>query len=270
MIKIFKILILTAVGILLVHCSSSTGPEPDTRTELEKLLDQSPRIDREAELAAMWLSDDLVAPESLYLAVRDGYSRIRSKYSNTIPKVEETVFLYNRGISKIKLYMTDEAREQIRNGTYTSWDSLNELLPLINIDTLNISYQSVNCVELHFDKRLNPDRLAEYFTDLDGVSSVSRDIYYSPWNVPQNFLPWIVDGKLTFLVNTPIIGPITGIPYNHFWYFKTVDNDFEFIGDFETTDSIWPDWWDEIHCAHHNFTNYSMNYCDSIAELQGD
>ena len=266
--KLITMIIILAGSILLMHCSSSTGPEPDNRTELEKLLDLSPRIDREAELAAMWLSDDLVAPESLYLAIRDGYSRIRSKYGQEIPKVEEATFFYNRKPSKIELYMTDEAKQQIRNGTYTAWDSLNEILPLFEIDTQDITYGALNIIYLKFDKLLNPDRLLEYYANLEGIKWIYREIYTSIWDDPQNFLPWIVDGKLAFLVSTPILGEM-GVPDNQFWYFKYTEGDYEYIGTFESTDSIWPDWWDEIKCAHINFNRFSMNYCDSIADLGG-
>ena len=269
MIKIFKILILTAVSILIVYCSSSTGPEPDTRTELEKLLDQTPRIDREAELAAMWLSDDLVAPESLYLAVRDGYSRIRSKYSNDIPMVEEATFFYNRDVSAIRIFMTAEGLSEIRSGSYTAWDSLNEMLNLNGIDTSGIMYTSYSGVKLLFNGRLNPDRLEEYYDTLENVEYANRLLIYTIWDDPQNFLPWIVDGKLAFLVSTPIFGQME-FPDNQFWYFKYIDGDYEYIGTFESTDSDYPDWWDEIKCAHINFNNYRMNYCDSISDLQGD
>jgi len=256
-------------SVIIMHCSSSTGPEPDNRTELEKLLELTPRIDREAELAAMWLSDELVAPESLYLAIRDGYSQIRSKYSQTIPKVEEAVFFYNRDVSTIRFYMTDEGLDEIRNGTYTSWDSLNEIFSLIEIDTSGILFTNYNSVKLIFNGRLNPDRLVEYYDSLDGLEYATRSLIYTLFGSPQNFLPWIVDDKLVFLVNTPEVFPMEG-DGNHFWYFKYVDDNYELIGDFSVADSIWPEWWDEIRCAHINFNYYSMDYCDSIDYLYGE
>jgi hypothetical protein len=112
---------------------------------------------------------------------------------------------------------------------------------------------------LKFAGRLNPSLLAQYYGLLDGI--VSIDITPIPGDF-SNVFPWFVDGKLAFLFRQAWGDCPAGCMYSRFWYFKTEDTAFKFIGEFTASyDSIAPQWWQEIKHAYCKFRSGSSETC---------
>ena len=257
--KIPVLILLISISALLLFCSKITDfGDTDGLSELERLLEQTPRADKEAELAALWLSDELLAPESLYQEIRDGLSIIRSNYGiweNFNPF--SLHFQYNLVESMIFIRFTDSIVAQIRQGTYTGWDSLNTLYRVIEIDTSWFSF--IGSVKLYFKGRLNPEILARHYRQLDGVVGAEASSYGGDWS---NVYPWIVDGKLAFLFRQAWGDCPCGCEYSHFWYFKKENGSYEFVGDFNSAiDSLAPEWWQKVKWAYCKFRYIPDEYC---------
>ena len=257
-IRTLAVIILGLVACLL-QCSSSTGPKDDPNSAFQKLLDLTPRPDREAELAALWLSGELVAPESLYLQIRDAYSQIRSDYAD-VPLVSRGIEFAMREVEgNLIIDLNADAIARIRAGVFTEFDSLNTLLRIERVDTSGLSGSIYPHVKIYFKGRLHPRRLIEMYSQLDGV--LYADTYRTQPPM-SNFYPWYVDGELVFLLyymGSPSFIMIDGEQY---CYFKPDGNGYNLVGTFILKDLEIPEWWDEIKYAHCAFMGYDDEVCD--------
>ncbi len=185
----------------------------------------------EAELAALWLSGELVAPDSLYRRLLWGFTTMRETYGKHIAEVAIR-FQFPAVPSSIVVDFSDSAAAQFIRQTYTEWDSLNNSLALTLVDTFPY-FTDFPRAYLYFDGLKHPRELAEKYLALDGI------IYAFPrtdcWEF-SNTYPWIRDGKLTFLVSSAW-GDCSGSCIHHRqWYFKEVDNDIRFAGQYDFYD----------------------------------
>ena len=215
--NILVIIILLAGSLFILHCSSSTGPEDNGEAELQKLLDLTPRIDREAELAALWLSGDLVAPESLYLQIRDAFSQIRSEYYYFFLIARRVGFELREEESHLILHLNSAGVDLIRGGNYSDFNELNQNLHAVNIDTSNINNSEDPYIEIYFEGCLHPERLREYYQDLDGIIAAEAPDNGDPGS---NFYPWYVEGELTFLLYNSGYPGYVDYKYEQYYYFK--------------------------------------------------
>lgn len=263
-------IIVLVVGISYSETGNRNTDATNDLSELKRQLEQTPRPDKEAELAALWLSDEIVAPESLYQQIRDGLSIIRSEYSDwDAHKIDPygkfdpygMHFRYRVEESRIKIGFTDSIVAQIRRGSYTEWDSLNALYRVTEIDTSWFGKINPNTgsVHLKFKGRLNPDSLVHYYSRLDGINWIQ--IIPVPGDF-SNVFPWFVNHKLAFLFRDAWGDCPAGCMYSRFWYFKTEYTAFKFIGNFTASyDSIAPQWWQEIKHAYCKFRGHSSETC---------
>jgi hypothetical protein len=257
--RIVILIPLISIFALFLFCGKITDfADTDGLSELERLLEQTPRADKEAELAAIWLSDELLAPESLYQEIRDGLSIIRSEYENgEVLNPYGMYFQYNLVESRVHVEFSDSIITQIRQGTYTGWDSLNTLYRMTEIDTSWFSF--IDWVTLDFKGRLNPEILARYYGQLDGVIGAEASSYGGDWS---NIYPWIVDGQLVFLFRRAWGDCPCGCEYSHLWYFKKENGSYKLIGDFNSSiDSLAPPWWQEVKQAFCKFRYIPEEYC---------
>ncbi|MCP4706450.1 MAG: hypothetical protein GY865_17770 [candidate division Zixibacteria bacterium] len=219
--------------------------------DLEQELDRTPRENEEAELAALWLSNKIVAPQDLYEKVLGGFSLLREKYSDSIPEVN-IQFRFPFDANGVSIGLDTSAIELIRAGKYNAWDSLNSYYRFIKLDTNDYSYGDINMfhVSIFFEGRLNYFMVAEEYAKLPGVRYASFGLYFGGDRSTTH--PWVDStGNISFLVRKAWGDCPAGCLESHYFYFKMISDDIIYIGDWEPTypPSTPPIWWEEAEVA---------------------
>jgi hypothetical protein len=235
------------LSLFAISCDDSTAPQEKT-PGLSSVIDY-PRPDQEAEEAALWLSGELEAPKELYLTIRRDLALIRGNYQAIIQEVGITFFPpWVPG--ELLMGVTDEAKQQIRQGTYQDLDSLNAYYHLAALDT-NRTFDWINLVKLTFKGRLHPKVLSVPYGDVASVTYAEPNGYAGDWS---NVYPWIIDGGMSYLFRKGEGDCPSGCIDNYFWYFKVSDAGIvEYVGTWKLGHVPIPHWWEEARVAYESF-----------------
>jgi len=234
------LLLLPLLGFLVFGCGSRTNPTGPNDSGCP-----TPRANKEAEEAALWLSDSLIAPESLYYTISYHLKTIREKYGETIPQVDTLTFRSKWRPGMVILQVTEEAKQHIRAGTYHDLDSLNSALHLEKMDTTHFSHST--WIHLIFEGRLHPKRLAELYSPIPSVVKAVPIHYIGDW---PNVYPWFSDNGITYLFREAWGDCLSGCIYSLYWYFKVTDSGIEYIGFWDPETQPEPDWWEEAKMGY--------------------
>jgi hypothetical protein len=146
-------------------------------------MNSTPRDNKEAEEAALWLSSSLVAPDTLYLTVLEHLAYIRGEHGDTIPQLNQVRFTPPWVTDRVMLLLTQGATERFQSGEYDDLDSLNSSLGLVSMERLFDTW-----FILRFRGRLNPHRLLDLYMAEPTVISGEPDTYMGDW---PNVYPWV-------------------------------------------------------------------------------
>jgi hypothetical protein len=256
----YSVLLQAIFGLLalITYCTQS-NPVSDSGEpyDIAYLVAQTPKDDMEAELAALWLSDELVAPQALYDEIREGLHEIRSQYWE---QVEGVAFWPPFVSSHLTIKITDSAKAEIRNGNYHAWDDLNDLFRLIQIDTsLFTAHPDYRYIYLRFQGRLNPYKLSDFYDTLTGIEYAGASGVGPDGSV---ILPWIVNDTLVFLCSHGWGDCWSGCIFRHNIYFKQENGFYYIAGEYLPHEENEPGWWKEIKCAPSKFDNYDDPDCE--------
>ena len=232
-------------GLLVFSCSKSS---PLSTTKPPINVNGTPKPNQEAEVAALWLSDSLVAPDSLYTTILNNLATIRAEYGDSIPQVKEIFFWPPWVPSEVLLEVTEEAKRQIRAGQYHNLDSLNSLLNFASMDTTSLRFSGL--ISLYFKGRLNPERLAELYLNVPSVVHAYSNGFVGDH---RNVYPWISDGVMTYLFREAWGDCMSGCISNLYWYFEASPSGIKYIGAWHPGTEPEPDWWEEAKLGMHNF-----------------
>ncbi|MCJ7497860.1 MAG: hypothetical protein MUO78_06970 [candidate division Zixibacteria bacterium] len=220
---------------LVLSCKNSLPTRPkDNPGQWE-----TPRMNREAEEAALWLSDSLIAPEGLYFKILHHLERIRAEYSDSIPQVDIN-FWPPWMTNKLILMITEEAKDQIRTGQYHDLDSLNNVFHFVSMDTSLFRWISI--VVLSFEGRFHPERLAEVYEKISSVIYGEPNSFLGDWS---NVYPWYSDNGLTYLFREAWGDCLSGCIYSRYWYFEVTNLGVRYIGTWYPGAEPKPDWWEQ-------------------------
>lgn len=257
------IVALMAIAAFVLSCSSGVEPLPEPLSEYEELRQQlakSPRPDEEAELMALWMSGYVVAHQRDYDRVRAAVELVRETYRDSIPYLDSVEFTYDLEISMIAVLLDEQAVSQLRDDSYTDWDSLNELFRVAEIDTTSLEYRGE--VTLTFEGRLNPSLLSAYYNP-GLVQGIRGSGVYVPSGDHSNIYPWTSGSDFMFLLRRAWGDCSSWCPENQFWYFKVVDGEALYVGSYYAVDPyIFPEWWGEAsvpfcrYIPHHELCGY--------------
>ena len=219
-------------------------------------LDLTPRDIAEAEWAALYLSDEMVAPDSMYNKVLHGLNQLQF-YASSVPEVSIS-FYYPTYNSSLEILFTDSAKIEIREGEYHNWDSLNLYYSVNRIDTMD--FDGFFVALLSFEKRLNPSLLCEKYISLPGVKRVSAGGIQAG-DRPKKYIT-LNNGLLNFLIRNAWGDCPAGCPYSHYFYFKQSEDTMIYIGDWnpQTTETP-PEWWDEADDMFWEYAEYFRYFC---------
>lgn len=234
---------LCAAAVLTASCSGD--PVKPRRADP---LDQTPRDNYEAEVIALALSGELVAPQDLYEEVRDGLDTLRSLYNDSIPELQRIYFSPCWMPGEVAGMLTEAATAEMRAGTFTGMDSLNAELRLQRMDTTSFSFRPEQIYfHLFFEGRLHPYRLVELYEVLPSVEFA--DPGYACFD-GSAFYPWLIEGGISYLFRRGFGDCPSGCINSEFWYFRVLGGtEVEYVGYWDPQAEPPPDWWDEARAA---------------------
>ncbi len=196
------VLTLAGCGELSVSPDLDNGDDPD-------LTPSQP--DPEALVMALWLSHELETPSGLYERIRSDLILIREEFRNSIPAVDLR-FHEPWEPGKLILGFDHEYYQQISDGHYRAWDSLNALFNLARID---LSMPAFRMLKLEFADGLNPEILADAYQQLPGVRFAVPNRYMGerPMLLPAE----ATDGRLLYFFRNAWDDCPSGCLYSEYW-----------------------------------------------------
>ncbi len=252
--------------VLFVCSENPTIPEPTALESLQERLAQTPRLNREAEEMALWLSQELVAPESLYQRLDTAVHRLRNQFVPKIPSIDEIHYYLSPRPSAINIVFDSSVAKEMRNGSYSDWDSLNSLFGAQVVDTVELVYEGGFWVAMRFAGRLSSDSLEHYYEQLPGVQYA-----YSVGGLldGSRLYPYLESGELRFLLRNAWGDCYNGCIINAFTYFREEADTFQLVGQyFRAPDEEVPDWWTyeacPIWCWHLIGKPCGPDYCGTF------
>ena len=238
-------IILAAILVLplIIGCSKST------KTECPPL---TPRANEEAELVALCLSGQLVAPAYLYQRVLDDLKAIRTEFGNTFEAVRGIGFSPPWVVSCILMSFDDTTGQQVFDEKYHAWDELNEMYRVTRITRSPVMPGFGGSASLYFEGRLNPARLAELYEVLPGVRYAEPNFWYGDG---PNVYVRQTDFGFSYLFRYAYGDCPSGCIYNEYWYFVCEGGGPVFIGHWVFRSQPEPEWWQEARLNREH-------YCD--------
>ncbi len=251
--KSWLLLTVAALGLGISGCGESNKitPPEDPTARLRELIAQTPRADEEAEMAALWMCGELVAPESTYVEMRLALKRVRKEFGPSNFALYDLHFSHQWEIKRAYLLLSLQGMADYRSGVHYEIDSLNELLNGEVMDTTTFSFNGSFEVTIQFPGCLNIDSVQNMYLELPSVAAID---HYGRGDGP-NVYPWrLQDGRLTLLFRDAWGDCLNGCIENHFRYFRISDVSVEYVGEYRPDyDSPPPDWWEEAKAGYYHF-----------------
>lgn len=223
----------------IIGCSKSTKTETGNEGTERPPLDFTPKENQEAELIALCLSGELIAPDSLYEDVLDDLTAIRAEFGDTLQAVNAIEFRppWWR-VSYLSMAFNESAAQLIADGEYHAWDELNEYYHVTDI-----KIGGHGLVSLTFDGRLHPGRLTEEYEVLPGVLYAEPN--FRDGDGPNVYAREAMDG-LTYLFRNAWGDCPSGCTFNAYWYFIFEANEPVLVGYWpKYQGDPQPEWWNE-------------------------
>lgn len=229
---------------VVVACSTSDDGTPVGGQY--KSVDRGPAA-TEAELAALWLSGELVAPADLYETIKADLADIRTAHVDSITELG-TEFEPPWVPSQIVVGFTEDGVRKLRSGDFPEFDELNDLFQLAELDT-KLTWITPSAV-LTFEGRQHPSRIAVPYRALDDIVYAEPNAYSGDWS---NVYPWHLDGGMSYLWRDTGGDCPSGCINSRFWYFRVTDSGVEYVGSFDYHVDPEPPWWNEARAAFDQF-----------------
>ncbi|MGB7062909.1 MAG: hypothetical protein WBF13_11230 [Candidatus Zixiibacteriota bacterium] len=242
------VLVVMLILSFMVGCSKSTKTETGNDDTEKPPIDITPKENQEAELIALCLSGELIAPDSLYDDVLDDLTAIRAEFGDTIQALNAIEFWPPWRVSYLLMAFDESAAQLIADGEYHAWEELNEYYHVTEI-----KIGGSGLVSLVFDGRLNPCCLAEEYEALPGVIYVEPN--FGDGDGPNVYAREATDG-LTYLFRNAWGDCPSGCTSNEYWYFIFEENEPVLVGYWrQHQGDPQPEWWEEARLNREH-------YCD--------
>lgn len=196
-------------------------------------LSATPMENEEAELAAMWLSGKLIAPERLYEQIKGDLTLIREQWSDSIPATNIKFIPYYMA-SQFTVTFHEPYVQSILDGSYSSWDELNKQFRLDTIIAYG-PFPSYSSFSLRFEGRLNPLKLIEYYEGLEGIKLIGPMGLAGGY--PLCLMTKEEDGSYSYIFKDAWGDCPSGCIHGDFFYFKIKNNKAIFIDSYLDSDT---------------------------------
>jgi len=230
-------LIATLLILVVSSCDDPSGPVDVPVRGIE----DTPRPNFEAETAALVLSGELIAPEALYQEMLRDLARVAAAFeqeTGTAAPLFEPPWVPG----ELLMQISREAKRQVRSGTFTDLDDLNELYGLAEVDTTLLA---LGVLHLKFKGRLHPGQLSAIYERVPSVVwsepnltfVFSSDLFLRRLDPGTSFLYWRGSGDCP-----------SGCINNEYWYLR-LEQDIEYVGTYRPGEDPEPPWWEEAKLA---------------------
>jgi len=242
----------------LLSCTKPCGPARETQYV------KTPMPNEEAELMALYLSDEILAPSALYERIERELRTIRedtvAEYAGKLnmeyyPRFGQASYLY--------FTVDDTTYRQIISGNYHAWDSLHNVHHMIDFIAYKSRYESHYCTEIYFEGRRHPEVLAKAYSRLPGFLEHRETYFYVGFS---NIYPRLSMDTLSYLFH----GCTTYFPFgcdiDEFWYFVCTPDGTAYVGHWlsEFGNLDYPEWWVEAGKNWYDF--WQGPYLGRVAE----
>lgn len=222
--------ILVLLAVLVAACTDVE--ESITGIPAGKTSDHIPlaaRSDYEAEMIALCLSDELIAPQDIYDWVHEDLSYIRSQYGDDYELLNTIHFIPPWVPSMILIKFDILNGAKVANGTYHAWDSLNAALGAHHWERLFPSMDQ--WWKLYFSGIMHPKRLVELYSPLPSVIYAEPStIVYTFHNVFPCFKCNEGSNQITYAFGRGRGDCYAGCLFDEYWYFVSDGTKVHFIG----------------------------------------
>ncbi len=225
---------LSLLSLVLVSCSNPYSSLSKHDFELTS------EDNEEAELIALCLSGEIVAPDNLCDQVLMDLANIRSAFGDKFEPIKSIRFRppWVAGCLFVGFYSS--AAEMVANGEYHAWDELNMEYQVTEIDTTDISN---NWVIMYFKDKLNPRHLSGLYAGLQGVRYAEPNMWFGG---SYNVYPRQTMRGISYLFSEGWGDCPSGCIHHRYWYIVVELNRPIFIGYwFPDEDPVKPPWWRE-------------------------
>jgi hypothetical protein len=221
---------LALLALLAAACSNIE--ESMTGIPAENVTDHIPLASRsnyEAEVIALCLSGELIAPQDIYDWVDSDLTYIRSQYGDEYELLNSIRLVSPWVPGAILIKFDIENGAKVANGTYHAWDSLNAALGADYWERL--FPQEDQWWELYFTGIMHPKRLAELYLPLPGVIYAEPlAIVYTFHNVFPCFKTNEGCHQITYAFGRGRGDCWAGCLFDEYWYFVSDGSEVHFIG----------------------------------------
>lgn len=201
------------------RCTDSTEPAAKIHT---------PWPDKDAEILALMLSGEVVAPRDLYEIIHADLAAIRSEWCDSFPQICEVSPRPFWIVGSLGLWVNELTYEAIQAGTYHAWNELNDYYGLESVDLHGIIQPLPHRVSVNFTPRLNPSFLLAEYAQLPGVLRAYE--YHRGGDGPH--LYGSVSADLRFYTFCHAWGDCpAGYIYRHCWYFRVEGDSVVYTGE---------------------------------------
>ncbi len=228
------IILLSLLSLVLVCCSNPYSSL--SKHDFEFTSEDN----EEAELIALCLSGELVAPDNLYDLVLMDLENIRTAFGNKFEPIKSIRFRPPWVAGCLLVGFDSSTAEMVANGEYHAWDELNMEYQVTEIDTTSIRN---NWVILYFKDKLNPRHLSGLYSGLQGVRYAEPNMRFGG---SSNVYPGQTMRGISYLFNEGWGDCPSGCMHHRYWYIVVELNRHIFIGYwFPDEDPVKPPWWRE-------------------------
>ena len=224
----------------------------------------TPMENEEAELAALYLSGELIAPVPLYNQFRNEVALIRNTWKDSIYHTDiefKTIFL----VSEVVVITTGAVYDSMQSGVYHHWDSLNSYYGL---DSMRFVFRNedFSMVVIYFRGRLHSTVLSNKYSLLPGIRYAEPNMWVGEFPV---ILP-IQFGKLIkYFFNYAHEDCFDGCDYHDVFYFTVSDDSAYYHGSYSF--NVWeipppePSWFDTARMAYQEYhSNISLTHTRTV------
>jgi hypothetical protein len=213
----------------------------------------TPMEDEEAEVLAMYLSGEIMAPLELYDTIKSDLLLIRNTWADSVPDVLIRYLPYPPP-SEIYIGLTPQTFESIRLGEYHEWDSLNIHYRLDSVELLS----QFGAVKLHFNGRLNANLLVDAYAGLPGFRYIHTEAFVGDWST---LLASKDESVIKYFFRFGFGDCPSGCIYSRLTYLTREEDSAYFHGQYLTNyppDSSRPTWVDTAIIAFRNY--HTLNF----------
>lgn len=211
------------------------------------LLSYSREDSLEAMEFALWLSGKLRPTDSLVSELLYNLNYLRFVYDDSIRYRDSLSVLRARRfmapwvVSQLAVKFDSVTAQLVNSGRYDAWNRFEASLRPKSFNPVD----NLGWTWLKFDGCLNPKRLTELYSTLQGVINAEPNYYVFAGFATFPIFPRLVGNNMTYVFTLGNSGPI--------WYFKYVDDKPYYVGTTYRYSGSLPDWWNEARINEENF-----------------